>query len=44
MQILGDVQKSLGRGDLGIIDPSASRGGVRVEPGMHVRGRAAATS
>ena len=44
MQLLGDVQKSLGRGDLGITDPSASREVVRLEPGMRVRGRVAGTA
>lgn len=43
MQILGDVQKSLARGDLGITDPSAARELVRLEPGMQLRGRVAGT-
>jgi type IV secretory pathway VirD2 relaxase len=44
MQILGDVQKSLARGDLGITDPSAVRELVRLEPGMTLRGRVAGTA
>ncbi len=44
MQILGDVQKSLARGDLGITDPSASREMVRLEPGVQIRGRVAGTA
>jgi hypothetical protein len=44
MQILGDVQKSLARGDLGITDPSAARELVRLEPGAELRGRVAGTA
>ncbi len=44
MQILGDVQKSLARGDLGITDPSAARELVRLEPGIQLRGRVAGTA
>ena len=33
MQILGDVQKSLARNDLGITDPAAQRELVRLEVG-----------
>jgi len=44
MQILGDVQKSLARGDLGITDPSAAREVARLEPGMQIRGRVAGTA
>ena len=44
MQLLGDVQKSLARGDLAITDPAALRELVRLEPGMTVRGRVAGTT
>lgn len=44
MQVLGDIQKSLGRGDLGITDPAAARQLVRLEPGMALRGRIAGTA
>jgi len=44
MQVLGDIQKSLGRGDLGITDPAAARQLVRLEPGMSLRGRIAGTA
>lgn len=44
MQLMGDIQKSLGRGDLGITDPSAMRQLVRLEPGMTIRGRVAGTA
>jgi hypothetical protein len=44
MQLLGDIQKSFGRGDLGITDPSAMRQLVRLEPGMTLRGRVAGTA
>ncbi len=44
MQLLGDVQKSFARGDLGITDPSAVRELVRLEPGMALRGRVAGTA
>ncbi len=44
MQLLGDVQKSLARGDLGITDPSAVRELVRLEPGLQLRGRVAGTA
>lgn len=44
MQVLGDIQKSLGRGDLGITDPAAARQLVRLEPGMALRGRVAGTA
>jgi hypothetical protein len=44
MQLLGDVQKSLARGDLGITDAAALREVVRLEPGMAVRGRVAGTT
>ena len=44
MQILGDIQKSLARGDLGITDPSAGRELVRLEPGRQLRGRVAGTA
>ena len=44
MQLLGDVQKSLARGDLAITDPAALRELVRLEPGVTVRGRVAGTT
>jgi len=44
IQILGDVQKSLARSDLGITDPSAARQLVRLEPGVELRGRVAGTA
>jgi DNA-binding transcriptional ArsR family regulator len=44
MQLLGDVQKSLAKGDLAITDPGALRELVRLEPGMSVRGRVAGTT
>ena len=44
MQGLGDIQKSLGRGDLGITDQAAARQLVRLEPGMALRGRVAGTA
>jgi type IV secretory pathway VirD2 relaxase len=44
MQLLGDVQKSLARGDLAITDPAALRELVRLEPGTMVRGRVAGTT
>ena len=44
MQLLGDVQKSLARGDLSITDPAALRELVRLEPGTMVRGRVAGTT
>jgi hypothetical protein len=43
MQLLGDVQKSLARGDLTITDPAALREVVRLAPGVMVRGRIAGT-
>jgi type IV secretory pathway VirD2 relaxase len=44
MQLLGDVQKSLGREGLGITDPEALRELVRLAPGVTVRGRVAGTA
>ena len=44
MQLLGDVQKSFAREDLGITDPAAVRALVRLEPGMTLRGRVAGTT
>jgi type IV secretory pathway VirD2 relaxase len=44
MQLLGDVQKSLARGDLAITEPAALRELVRLEPGMTLRGRVAGTT
>jgi type IV secretory pathway VirD2 relaxase len=44
MQLLGDVQKSLARGDLALTDPAALRELVRLEPGMALRGRIAGTT
>jgi hypothetical protein len=44
MQLLGDVQKSLARGELAITDPAALRELVRLEPGVTVRGRVAGTT
>jgi type IV secretory pathway VirD2 relaxase len=44
MQVLGDIQKSLGRGDLGITDQAAACQLVRLEPGMALRGRVAGTA
>jgi hypothetical protein len=44
MQLLGDVQKSLARGDLSITDPGAVRELVRLEPGTKLRGRVAGTT
>jgi hypothetical protein len=44
MQLLGDVQKSLARGDLAITDPAALREVVRLRPGVMVRGRVAGTT
>jgi type IV secretory pathway VirD2 relaxase len=44
MQLLGDVQKSLARGDLAITDPAALREVVRMQPGMTIRGRVAGTT
>ena len=41
MQLLGDVRKSVARGDLGITDPSPARELVRLEPGAELRGRRA---
>jgi len=44
MQVLGDVQKSFARGDLGITDPGALRALVRLKPGTKLRGRVAGTT
>jgi type IV secretory pathway VirD2 relaxase len=44
MQVLGDVQKSFARGDLGITDPGALRVLVRLDPGTKLRGRVAGTT
>ena len=44
MQLLGDIQKSMARGELGITDPSAVRELVRLVPGTVLRGRVAGTA